>query len=69
MTRHPFQPDPVAGAASYWSDTENVMMKDTEGYVSCIQVCRTSEAACNAALRWQKKENAIVLREAKKLAR
>lgn len=68
MARHPFQPDPIPGAATYWADHKNVVMKDTEGSLSVIQTCKTEEAACNAALRWQKKENAAVLREAKRVA-
>lgn len=69
MMRHPSQPDPVPGAALYWAAGSQVLMKDTEGHVSCIQACRTEEAAVNAALRWQKKENAVVTKENKRRAK
>ena len=68
MARHPLQPDPVPGAATYWADHTSVVMKCTEGYTSVIETKRTAEAACNAALRWQKRENAAVTKEAKRLA-
>ena len=67
MARHPSQPDPVEGAALYWADHKSVMMKSTDGESSCIQTCKSDTAACNAALRWQKKENAAVTKEAARL--
>ena len=66
MARHPFQPEPVEGAALYWADHKSVLMR-ADGHSSVIQTCKSAEAACNAALRWQKKENAAVLKEAKRL--
>jgi len=68
MTRHPFQPEPVEGAARYWADGKNVIMR-ADGHSSCIQSYKSEEAACNGALRWQKKENAAVVKEAKRRAR
>ena len=59
---------PVPGAARYWASRRDVWMEDTEGYTTCIQSCRSEEGAINAAERWQKKENAGVTKEAKRLA-
>ena len=58
---------PRFGAARYWPSHRDVMM-NADGYTSSIQQCRSEEAACNAALKWQKKENAAVTKEAKRLA-
>lgn len=66
--RHPYQPDPVPGAARYFASGKDVFMV-ADDYTSCIQTYRSEEAACNGALSWQKKENAIVTREAKRVAR
>lgn len=59
-------PAPVKGAASYWADGKDVIMCDTNRFVSCIQTCRSEGTALDAAKRWQEKENRIVTREAKK---
>lgn len=60
---------PVKGAAEYFCgyDYENkkkpcVWMKDTEGHVTIIDYAKTIEKAREKALNWQKKENAIVLK-------
>ena len=58
---------PVPGAASYWAEHTEVLMRCTSGYLSAIQTCRSHEMAIKAAERWQKKENAAVTRANKKV--
>lgn len=65
--RLPNHPDPVPGAALYYAENRNVIMKTNDGYpLSVIDVKRTAEAAAKSACAWQKRENAAVTRERKR---
>lgn len=59
-------PNPVPGAAQYWADGIDVLMKDTEGHVSVIDTKGTPRSASNAAKKWQIRENKVVASAAKK---
>ncbi len=62
--------EPVPGAAKYVATYYNaVVMIEADGTKSDIQQCKSSAAAYAAADRWQRKENAAVTREAKRLAK
>ena len=67
--RTPTHPAPVTGAALYWAEGDEVLMKCTEGYTSVIDKARTAEAAAKKAERWQRKENSAVEKEAKRVAK
>ncbi len=55
---------PVAGAARYFAAGNDVYMV-ADGHESCIQCCRSIEAAQKAAVRWQIKENKVVTKYSK----
>lgn len=67
--RNPTQPEPVAGAALYWAEGTEVLMRCTDGYTSCIDTARNKFTAANKAEKWQRKENAAVTKEAKRVAK
>lgn len=65
MNTLPTHPQPVPGAARYWAEGRDVMMRCTDGYVSCIQTRRTEGQALDSAKAWQEKENKTVAKHAK----
>lgn len=67
--RTPTHPEPVAGAALYWAEGTEVMMRCTDGYTSCIDTGKNAITAANKAEKWQRKENAVVTKEAKRVAK
>ena len=62
------QPQPVQGAARYWANGKDIMMRCCDGYVSCIATAKTEGTALDSAKAWQEKENKVVTNEAKRLA-
>lgn len=64
----PCQPDPVDGAAYYWADGNKIIMRDNQGYISCIDSKSKPGAALDCAKAWQIKENKAVTKEAKRVA-
>lgn len=69
MARMPDHPKPVAGAAEYWADHKSVCMKDTDGHYTVIDTKANELAAAKSACSWQKRENAAVEKERKRIAK
>lgn len=64
--RLPDHPEPVTGAAVYWADHNDVLMRDNEGHTSVIDCKRSGLSAAKAAKAWQIKENKIVTKNRSK---
>lgn len=59
-------PEAIPGAASYWAEGRNVVMRCTDGHASVIDTKRSEGTALDAAKAWQEKENKVVAKHAGK---